>query len=234
MSSSVSFKTAPVWYRFWKGMFALTFRALFRLRIEGREHEPINGPVLAICNHVSAVDPPIAGVALRRPARYMAKHELFRNPILGAMLRSVGTFPVRRGQPDRQSIRTALAALAHGEVLIMFPDGTRSPDGRLMSAEPGAALLALRAGAPVLPMAVVGTHRTMPKGERLPRRGQVVVRIGPLLAVPKLEGRIARDDLDAWGRRFMAAIAALLPPDQQPEAASGNPAPAARLNKPSR
>ncbi|HET8680024.1 MAG TPA: lysophospholipid acyltransferase family protein [bacterium] len=205
-----------MWYSLWKGFFALCFRSLFRLRIEGREHEPPSGPLLAICNHVSAADPFIAGVALRRNARYMAKQELFKNPVLGALLRSVGSFPVRRGQADRQSIRTALQALAHGEVLVMFPEGTRSHDGRLMPAEPGAALLALRAGAPVLPMAVAGTQHAMPKGRTLPRCVQVVVRIGPPLAVPKHEGRIDRADLDAWGRRFMAAIAALLPPDQQP------------------
>lgn len=213
-----------MWYSLWKGFFALCFRSLFRLRIEGREHEPPGGPLLAICNHVSAADPFIAGVALRRSARYMAKQELFKNPVLGALLRSVGSFPVRRGQVDRQSIRTALQALAHGEVLVMFPEGTRSHDGRLMPAEPGAALLALRSGAPVLPMAVAGTQHAMPKGRTLPRRVQVVVRIGPPLAVPKHEGRIDRADLDAWGRRFMAAIAALLPPDQQPAPAGQPPA----------
>ena len=212
-----------MWYRLWRGFFALCFRSLFSLRIEGREYEPPSGPLLAICNHVSAADPFIAGVALRRSARYMAKQELFQNPVLGALLRSVGSFPVRRGQADRQSIRTALQALARGEVLVMFPEGTRSHDGRLMPAEAGAALLALRAGAPVLPMAVVGTQHAMPKGRTLPRRIHVVVRIGPPLAVPKHEGHIDRADLDAWGRRFMAAIAALLPPDQQP-------APAARLS----
>ncbi|MGH2403179.1 MAG: lysophospholipid acyltransferase family protein, partial [bacterium] len=160
------------------------------------------------------------GVALRRSARYMAKVELFENPVLGWLLRSVGSFPVRRGQPDRQAIRTALQVLSRGEVLIMFPEGTRSPNGRLMAGEPGAALLALRAGTPVLPMAVIGTQRAMPKGTIFPKRLQVVVRIGPPLAVPKLEGRIEREDLDAWARRFMAAIAALLPPDQQPAPAT--------------
>ncbi len=209
-----------MWYSFWKGFFALWFHFQFFLRVEGREHEPAAGPFLAICNHVSAVDPPIAGVSLRSRCRYMAKHELFRNPLLARLFRSIGMYPVRRGQADRRSIRETLDALASGEVVMMFPEGTRSPDGRLMRAEPGAAFLALRAGVPVLPMAVIGTLQAMPKGSRLPRRLPVVVRIGPPIPVPRYEGRIDRADVDAWGRRFMAAIAALLPHEQQPRAES--------------
>jgi 1-acyl-sn-glycerol-3-phosphate acyltransferase len=106
--------------------------------------------------------------------------------------------------------------LARGELVVMFPEGTRSPDGRLTAAEPGAALVALRSGAPVLPMAVIGTQRVMPKGTRFPRRAQVVVRFGPVLQAPRIDGRIERATLDAWGARFMAAIADLLPADQRP------------------
>jgi 1-acyl-sn-glycerol-3-phosphate acyltransferase len=199
-----------------KVVLGTCFWMLFGLRVEGREHEPPSGPVLAICNHVSALDPPIAGVVLRRRARFMAKEELLQVPVLGVLLRAIGVFPVRRGEPDRQSIRTALEALLRGDLLLMFPEGTRSADGRLRAAEPGAALLALRTGAAVLPMAVIGTHRVMPKGARLPRPRPVVVRLGPPLSVPRQEGRLDRTLLEAWGQRFMAAIAALLPPDQRP------------------
>lgn len=205
-----------MWYSFWKALFTLWFTLHFRLRVEGRENEPPAGPVLAVCNHVSAADPPIAGVALRRRARYMAKHELLRVPVLGWLLRTVGVFPVRRGEADRRSIRTALQALKQGELLLMFPEGTRSPDGSLLPAEPGAALLALRAGVPVLPMAVIGTREVMPKGAWFPRRQRVVVRIGPPIQVPRREGRITRADLEDWGRRFMTAIGALMPADQGP------------------
>ncbi len=210
-----------MWYSFWKLLFTFYFSLHFKLRVEGRENEPAEGPVLAVCNHVSAADPPIAGVALRRRARFMAKHELLQIPVLGWLLHTVGTFAVKRGQADRRAIRTALDALAHGELVVMFPEGTRSPDGRLMRPEPGAALLALRAGASVLPMAVVGTQHAMPKGTRLPRRHSVVVRMGPPIAVPRHEGRLTREDLDAWGRRLMDAIAALLPPDQRPSSGTG-------------
>ena len=205
-----------MWYRFWRGLLWIGFRLGFGLRVDGREHEPAHGAVLAICNHVSAVDPPIAGCALHRQARYMAKQELLDTPVLGWLLWSIGVYPVRRGEPDRRAIRTTIDCLTRGDLVVMFPEGTRSPDGRLMRAEPGAALVALRVGVPVLPMAVIGSQHAMAKGAKFPRRAQVTVRIGPVLMVPKVEGRIDRATLDAWGARFMAAIAALLPPDQQP------------------
>jgi 1-acyl-sn-glycerol-3-phosphate acyltransferase len=204
------------WYWIWCTFYWLLFRLLFRLRVEGREHVPPAGAVLAVSNHVSTVDPPIAGVSIGRQVWYMAKEELLRTPVLGPYLRSLGVFPVRRGEADRQSFRTSLEVLARGGVLLMFPEGTRSVDGRLRPPEPGAAFIALRTGAPVLPVAVIGTQRVMPKGARLPRPAPVLVRIGPMIQVPKREGRIDRADLDAWARRFMDAIGALLPPEQQP------------------
>jgi 1-acyl-sn-glycerol-3-phosphate acyltransferase len=209
------------WYWFVKATLTLLFKGLFSLRVEGREHEPPRGAVLAVCNHASAIDPPIAGAALRRQAWYMAKEELLKTPVLGLLLRSIGVFPVRRGEADRQSIRIALQTLAKGRVLIMFPEGTRSIDGRLRPPEPGAAMLALRSGAIVLPMAVIGSHKAMPKGARAPKRVPVLVRLGPAMTVPRHEGRIDRPTLEAWSRRMIAAIGALLPSDQLPIDAAG-------------
>jgi 1-acyl-sn-glycerol-3-phosphate acyltransferase len=212
-----------VWYRFWKFVLGSYFRLQFGLRVEGREHEPAAGPVLVVANHVSTLDPPIVGVALRRQARYMAKQELMDTPVLGWFLRSVGVFPVRRGEADRRSIRVALDALERGGLLVMFPEGTRSPDGRLQAPEPGAALLALRTGAPVLPVAVAGTQHAMPKGAKWPRRTRVVVRMGPTLQPPRREGKIDREELEAWGQRFIASLTALLPGDQQPSSEAITP-----------
>ncbi|MDR7542907.1 MAG: lysophospholipid acyltransferase family protein [Armatimonadota bacterium] len=204
------------WYAFWYRFYSLLFRLLFRLRVEGRAHVPPSGPLLVVSNHVSAVDPPIAGVAVGRQVWYMAKEELLKTPLLGPYLRSLGVFPVRRGEADRRSVRTALGVLQRGGALLMFPEGTRSPDGRLQPAEPGAALLALRTGALVLPLAVIGTQQVMPKGARFPRLRPVTVRIGPPIRASKVAGRLDRELLERWGQTFMAAIAALLPPDQQP------------------
>lgn len=205
-----------IWYAFVKAILAAWFRLQFRLRAEGVGHEPSSGAVLVVANHVSALDPLLVGVKMRRRCAFMAKEELLRVPVLGRVLRTLGVFAVRRGEPDRRSIRTALDLLAQGRVVIMFPEGTRSPDGRLQRAEPGAALLALRSGATVLPAVVVGSHRALPRGRWWPRRVPLVVRFGPTIQVPRVEGRVDRAMLAEWGERFMAALAALLPPEQQP------------------
>jgi 1-acyl-sn-glycerol-3-phosphate acyltransferase len=206
---------AEVWYLFWKITLWALFKTLFRFRVEGREHEPARGPFVAAANHVSAIDPPMVGLALKHRPAYMAKHELFSVPVLGPWLRSVGVFPVRRGEPDRRAIRKSLEVLNSGGVLVMFPEGTRSPDGRLRDPEPGAAMIALRTGAPVVPIAVINSQRILPKGARRPRLQQVTVRIGPPLAVPRIAGRLDPQLVEDWGARIIEAIERLLPADQQ-------------------
>jgi 1-acyl-sn-glycerol-3-phosphate acyltransferase len=205
-----------VWYEFWKRLFYLICRAAFRLKVEGRDHEPATGPLIVAGNHASVLDPPLIGMCLRRQSTYMAKEELFSVPILGPWLRSIGSFPVRRGTPDRRAIRRSLDVLEHAGVLVIFPEGTRSADGRLRDPEPGAAMIALRTGVPVLPAAVVNSYRILPKGARWPRFEQVTVRFGPPLAVPKVDGRLDHATLEQWGRRIMAEIERMLPEDQRP------------------
>lgn len=205
-----------LWYLGWKLMLSGLFKVLFRYRIEGRANEPERGPFIVAGNHASAVDPLIIGSAIRNRAAYMGKAELFSVPIVGPWLRSVGVFPVKRGQPDRAAIRHSLDILASSGVLVMFPEGTRSPDGRLQDAEPGAALLALRTGVAVLPVAVLNSHRALPKGSALPRFQRVIVRLGRPLSVPKIDGRLDHQLLEEWGRRIMAELAKLLPEDQRP------------------
>lgn len=207
---------AGLWYLFWKLALLGVCKLLFRLRIEGKEYEPTHGPFIAVGNHASAVDPPLVGMALRHRASYMAKVELFSVPILGAWLRSIGSFPVRRGQPDRSALRRSHEVLAGGGVLVMFPEGTRSGDGRLQDPEPGAALIALRTGATVLPVAVVNSHRALPKSAKWPKYERVTVRIGPPFLVPRVNGRLDHELLEEWGRGIMGEIAKLLPEDQKP------------------
>ncbi len=212
--SALALWMSRAWYLFWKLFLLLICKIAFRLRFEGREHEPRTAPFIVASNHVSFIDPPIVGMGLRHQPAYMAKEELFSVPILGAWLRSIGSFPVKRGTPDRRAIRRSFEILEQGGVLVIFPEGTRSPDGRLKDPEPGAAMIALRTGIKVLPAAVINSYRILPKGAKWPRFQRVTVRFGPPFDVPKVEGRLDHATMEEWGRRIMQQIESLLPDDQ--------------------
>lgn len=143
--------------RFFLNIIYLVF---FRLSVVGLENIPIKGAAIVAGNHVSLLDPPTLGVACRkRPVCFMAKSELFGNPLFAFVIKSLGAFPVKRGTSDRAAVKTALAILSEGRVLGMFPEGTRGKDGILGRAGPGAVALAGRSGAPVIPAALLGTEK---------------------------------------------------------------------------
>lgn len=149
---------------------------LFWMKVEGRENIPKGAGILAP-NHVSYMDPPVVGYAAwPRRCCFMGKAPLFKIPVLGWYIRRVGCFPVHQNTADRQALRTALEVLRQDDLLIMFPEGTRSGDGYLLEPQTGVALLAKMSGAPVVPTAVIGTREIMPADPRWPRwhRLQVV------------------------------------------------------------
>ena len=210
---------------------------ILRLRIEGLEHVPKTGPVLVVANHLHNTDPVLVSVAFPRPLHYMAKQELFRIPVISAIIRRVGAFPVDRQKADRAAIRRAEATLRHGIAVGMFPEGTRSVTRALKRALPGAAMLALRSGAPVVPVAITGTERLPGNGAKArrrdgapePRPGHrgVRIRFGPPFTIPRdLDGE--KLSLDAAADLLMAEIARMLPPDYRgvyAEAALSNASP---------
>jgi 1-acyl-sn-glycerol-3-phosphate acyltransferase len=208
-----------------KFLVVAVLRGAFRMEVSGREHEPPRGPFIAVSNHWSALDPPVLGAALRRKVHFMAKQELFEIPLLRSWMRCIGTFPVRRGEPDRQAIRTALQVLERGGVVGIFPEGTRNPRGYLLPAEPGAAFLALRARVPILPVGILGTLEILPKGAWVPRVRKIRVRIGPPFRLDDLEH--APDRLQQASDRIMTAIAGLLgtPPPVHRATRAGRGAP---------
>jgi 1-acyl-sn-glycerol-3-phosphate acyltransferase len=175
-----------------------------RLRVRGHENIPSSGAVLLVSNHISQVDPVVVGVAaLPRRTYFMAKTELFRIPVLNYMVHRMGAFPVERGGADRRAMRLARELLARGDLLLMFPEGTRYTDGRLRPGLSGAGALALDPSVTVIPAAVWGSHRLL-------RR--VHVAFGPPVEMTDLRGtgsrkERARDAVD----RMMAAIAAQIP-----------------------
>src|SRR5215212_211513 len=130
-----------------RAVVKLAILAYFRLRRLGREHIPSGGVILA-ANHRSFLDPFAIGCCLPRPIYFVAKRELFRNPILGWFLNCMGAFPVRRGESDDESVDTALALLERGQAVVIFPEGTRIRAGSLAKPKRGVGRLALQSGAP--------------------------------------------------------------------------------------
>lgn len=144
-------------YTFFRGIFRLLFRVLFRLQAEGKENIPKDGAVVLCANHTSNWDPPVLGSPIERKVHYMAKAELFQLPVLSYVLPRIGAFPVKRGGVSKESIRLSLQLLKDGNMLGIFPEGTRSNAGGM--GKKGAASLALKAGATVIPAAIIGSYK---------------------------------------------------------------------------
>lgn len=141
--------------------FVMVF--IFRLKFVGRENVPAEGGVIVAFNHKSNWDPVIAGLSSERKLRFMAKEELFKNPVFGALIKALGAFPVRRGRSDVGAIKSALKILNDGNVMLMFPEGHRIKDGRKVKAKPGVALIAQRAQVPVVPVCISGEYKWLHK-----------------------------------------------------------------------
>src|SRR5918999_1673145 len=156
----------------------------FRLRRLGREPVPDGGVILA-ANHRSFLDPFAIGCCINRPIYFLAKQELFRNPIRGWFLNCMGAFPIRRGESDEESMATALRLLARGDAVMIFPEGTRIRAGSLAKPKRGVGRLALQSGAPVVPIAITGSERAR-RGWRI-RPVRVHVRFGAPLTFPRVD-----------------------------------------------
>ena len=163
----------------------------FTLDVRGTEYLPRTGPVVLCINHESLLDIPLVGVASQRPIRMMAKRELFAKPAGSRFFHELGGFPVERGAFDLRAVEIGLAVLRRGEVLGMYPEGTRTP-GTLLPFLPGAAWLALSTGAPLVPCAITGTHDAMPKGAKFFKRVPIRIEFGPAISVEREHDPIRR------------------------------------------
>jgi 1-acyl-sn-glycerol-3-phosphate acyltransferase len=183
---------------------------LTRWEVRGKENIPRQGAVLVVANHLNLADPPLLGVSLGRRMMFMAKEELFRSRLSAYFVSSFGAFPVHRGKRDRQAIRQAQQVLADGLALIMFPEAKRSKDARLQRAYPGSALIAMRGGAPILPVGIIGTEKI--KGLAwIFRRPRIIVNIGHPFYL-SAGNKLTRAGLAENTSFIMERIAELLPP----------------------
>ena len=183
------------------------FRFLFRGKTIGISNLPKTGGVVIVSNHGSHLDPPILGHALGRPVAFMAKSELFRIPILSFIISACGAYPVKRGSGDREALRTASNRLIEGWATGVFLDGTRQENGRVNDPKAGAALLAARTGCPILPVAIVNSHRAFPKGSFLPRFVSIHLKVGELIQ-PPISRR--REELTSTTKKIQISINSML------------------------
>ncbi len=156
----------------------------FRLRRLGTEHVPDGGVILA-SNHRSFLDPFAIGCCIPRPIYFVAKQELFKNPMLGWILNCLGAFPIKRGESDEESMDTARALLERGQAIVIFPEGTRIRTGSLARPKRGVGRLALQSGKPVVPIAVTGSEHARSGWRIKPVR--VHLRFGAPLTFPRVE-----------------------------------------------
>ncbi len=201
---------APVFYPAATGLMRAALFCFARWRTSGKERVPRSGRLIVASNHLSLADPALIGASVRRRITFMAKTELFEKGLTGVAVRSYGAFPVRRFEADMAALRRAVELLEEGGALGMFPEGTRSLDHTLHQPHPGAALLALRTGTPVLPVAIWGTEQIRGFGVLL-RRPTINCSIGePIDLGPAHRAR--GEEIAVASDRIMRAIAALLPP----------------------
>lgn len=159
---------------------------LLGLKSKGIQNVPDKGPLIVVANHVSIWDPIVVALVLKRPIHFMAKIELFKYSFLGKLLKKLNAFPVKRGAADRTAIKHAIYILEEGKVLGIFPEGTRNKNGeKVEKSQMGAAMIALKTGTPVLPVACIGTKRTLPLGWFSP----LEVRIGEPLYLDEFKGQ---------------------------------------------
>lgn len=176
-------------YTFARAVVKHVLTPLYRIEVSGIEHIPKEGAVIICANHISNLDPPVVGITCPRPVHFMAKEELFRTPVVKQLVSRLHAFPVRRGMGDREALRTGLALLKEGKVLGLFPEGTRSKDGKLKKGLAGAGFFALRSEAVVVPCAIVGPYRI---GKRLK-----VVYGAPIDFTPWRERKASADEVTA-------------------------------------
>jgi 1-acyl-sn-glycerol-3-phosphate acyltransferase len=211
------------WMLSMAGGMRAVLAGMTRVRVEGAIDEiPGEGPVIIAANHASNLDVPVLGSSLMprtgRRWQWLGKRELFEWPVVGVIARHGGVHAVDRSTADVEAYRLAKRILDEGHVLFVFPEGTRSRDGRLQEARDGVAVLALRTGAPIVPVGIAGSFARWPRGQKLPHPGgHVTVRVGsPFRLADELPAGLDRRAATPLATNLiMRRIAALVPPAQR-------------------
>jgi 1-acyl-sn-glycerol-3-phosphate acyltransferase len=198
---------------FWNALLRFAYVAFMHLEVRGLENVPKAGPVIVMINHVNFFDPVVVLAALGRTITPMAKVEAFEDWRIRPLVVTYGAIPVHRGAVDTQAIRSATEVLGSGGMILISPEGTRSPTGGLIQGQEGLAYLAIRTGAAVLPVGIVGTPKLWPSLKRL-RRARVTFTIGAPFYL-RSDGKPTREQLRQLTDEAMVKLAAVLPEEMR-------------------
>ncbi len=206
--------TYRITWTFYRALFA----TYFRWRVLHPERVPMSGPVILASNHASFLDPPLVGSGVKRALNYLARDTLFRYPGVGALLRSVQAVPVDRDGAGASGLKAILERLLAGGAIVLFPEGTRTRDGRLQPARSGIGLIVIKSNAPVVPVRIWGTFEACGRHVRFPRPHRVAIKYGPPLRFEQLRAEAKtcakprlKEIYQQVADEIMAAIAQLEP-----------------------
>ncbi len=201
----------PVYFLF-SNLARIIAKVFFRMRVVGRENMIEEGPLILAVNHASFFDPPLAGICSRRAVYYLARKTLLDWPFFGPLFPDMNVIPVERDGNDMSALREVIKKLKAGNGIVLFPEGTRSVDGRLQPARAGIGFVIAKTGAPVLPMRIFGAYDAFPKGAKRLRFSKITVVIGkPIRFSEEDLTNSSRETYQLLSDRVMNAIGELSP-----------------------
>jgi 1-acyl-sn-glycerol-3-phosphate acyltransferase len=199
-----------VFYRLWWLVLTGPIRLYWRIRVSGRDNLPRRGGAILASNHQSGLDPVVVGGIVNRPIYWLAKIEYVVTPKVAWFFRSVGVIPVNRDAPEHEALEKAAECVRSGRLFGIYPEGTRSPDGRVYRGYTGVARIAEMTGAPVIPVGAVNTREALPKGKILARPLRCEVRFGAPLYFKMGTGEDPHDAYRRFTDDVTDAIASLI------------------------
>ena len=181
------------WWRLSQGLSRALAICFWKFRVSGLENIPRTGGVLLASNHQSVLDPVLVAMVLPREMHFMARRTLFRNPVLRAIIVSYNAFAIDRDSADVKGVKSAIGRLEAGNILLVFPEGTRTGDGSVGRMKPGIGMLAERAAVPIVPVLIQGAYEVLPKGVAIPRLGRIRMAFGKPLKPENITGEALRE-----------------------------------------
>jgi 1-acyl-sn-glycerol-3-phosphate acyltransferase len=201
-------------FYFLRGLARLCFKSFSKIIVEGIENIPPYGPLIVVCNHVSYNDPPYVAAIFPRPVFFLGKKELFGKKIIGTILKKVNVIPLDRSAMGISGLKSALRLLGKDQVMVVFPEGSRSRDGSLKKGQKGVSFMALKSESPIIPIAITGTD-SFPVWRLWMPLKTVHIKIGTAFTLPVIDGHVNSFVLASITDMIMNRLSELLPADKK-------------------